>query len=187
MRLCPLSSFAIFKYSSRSLKRRVEMKKRSENDGVNRAIETFDHLLWEAITRASQVPISQFFEQSDDSARVVYKVDSLYIDCERIEEELEKMIEASLPIIKIKKKRNSYHELRQMCTHVSYQFFLDQIFDNDRRKTDIEFVKIGDAICAPCCGKHLNNTNELNNFIIKWESKKVSSGVYKFSFKITAK
>lgn len=190
-------------------------EKRSEHmetkERVRKAVETYDHLLWEAIIEVCGVALSKSFERMGNQVRVVYQTcaNEPYVSFEKthylerdprrqlrlIEIEVEKLVSLSLPIQKLGKK--SYETLsvaKHLCSRYSYQDFLQNIL---REKTEYEcdFVEFGRKgfggmgekgyICCPCIGEHLENTRDLATFKVDLQKpEKVGKDTYEFRFTI---
>ncbi len=162
-----------------------------ESEAVQRAIETYDHLLWEAIILVCGDALSKSFQRQGNRVRVVYQTagpDCLswsggYPDprghLPQIKEEIARLINLSLPIKKIGKKPRLMNEAKQLCSRLSYQDFLRNVAPLSKEgyinswsqyregwMYDCDFVEIGNRgkkgyICCPCVGQHLSNTKDL--------------------------
>lgn len=170
----------------------------SSESRVDRAIETYDHLLWEAVARVCGRAFSKAFNKVGQSVRVVYETDIDPRQCfGRIKEEIESLILKGLPIEKEQPGDGWMRELEEACSRKEYwQYFTS----SQHWEYPWEVVKIGfprseawkifpklqDWICCPCKGQHLQNTSELKNFNIELkEPKRVGQDRYEFRFSLT--
>lgn len=179
---------------------------------VQCAIETYDHLLWEAVIKVCGRAFSQSFSCKENRVRVVYRTvppDCLAgdeadprIQFQKIREVIDKLISLSLPIRKLGKNSRGTCKARKMCSQGSYMIFLentiplskvsfsDYLIRGEYEAYDCDFVEVGtwgekDYICCPCVGQHLENTRGLSNFKIDLqEPKRVGKGTYEFRFKV---
>ena len=178
---------------------------------INKAVETFDHLLWEAIIRVCGVALSKSFEQRENQIKVVYQTcaNEPYVSFERNHEserdprrqfqliitEIRKLIFLSLPVKKLEKK--SYEEANHLCSRYSYRDFLQSI-SREKKVSEYDFVEVGRRgfggmgekgyICCPCVGQHLENTRDLAVFEKNLhEPKKVGKDTYEFRFEVLIK
>lgn len=107
------------------------------SEGLLRAVETYDHLLWEAVARVCGVALSQAFAQDGGKVRVVYK--TCHNDphfwphggcpdprghLRQIEGEVAKLASLCLPIQKLGKKLREAYEAEQLCSRIGYKCFL---------------------------------------------------------------
>lgn len=108
-----------------------------EGEAVMRAVETYDHLLWEAIIRVCGMAFSQAFEQMESRVRVVYKTyDPKFPPLQskdpvdprgafwRIEAEAKRLISLPLPIRMLGEECRDYDVAGGLCSHPSYHHFL---------------------------------------------------------------
>jgi len=171
-----------------------EEKERSEHmetvKKISKAVETYDHLLWQAIINVCGIGLSRSFHQEGNNVRVVYT--TYYPDPEiqtkpftdpqekfsLIEKEVQRYISLSLPIRKIKLEQCRGMEEEDLCSSFSYRDFLLSKTMGDINLliglpgSKLEFVEMGsrgenDYICCPCVGQHLENTRDLALFEIK--------------------
>jgi len=157
------------------------MKKNQE--AIDRAIETFDHVLWGCIAKACAYAYSKAFEKKINEVRVVYQTSSDPREPKRfkqIKSYIEKYVKWALPIIK---------EMRPIERAGLMKFYLDYAIQQNL-KSSIEVVVIGPdhfyQIVCPCNGQHLENTGDLKKFnVVLQKPKKVGKNIYEFRFSIT--
>lgn len=170
---------------------------------VERAISTYDHLLWEAIARVCQQAFSQAFQQQGRAVRVVYKTT---LDpreyFEKIKKEIGVLISKELPVFKLGRRNYFLEEINHLCSRLEFSdhirqlptwkiFFKQSSEDFHVNYMDCDFVEIGikdqtdDYICCPCLGQHLAFTGQLQRFEIKLqEPRKVGKNNFEFRFEI---
>jgi len=182
---------------------------------VSEAIETYDHLLWEAVIRVCGRAFSKSFICKENLVRVVHQtVPPNYLSRKhndprwqlpKIEEVIEKFISQSLPIRKLGKSSRGTVESERMCSQRSYQVFLKNTISPSREYFEVylltgwrevyecDFVEIGNRgeesyICCPCVGEHLTNTQDLQGFEVNLQQpKRVGRDTYEFRFEVSQK
>jgi len=176
--------------------------KNAKKEEVERAIETYDHLLWEAVARICKQAFSQAFQKQGHAVRVVYKTTIDPRECfEKIKEEVGYLISKELLVRKLGNKIHSLREVEKLCSRVEYLDFFFSLkrpprpweiyfkqFDEDF-PADCDFVIIGtkqsDHLCCPCQGQHLDNTRQLQQVEIKLQRpSKVGKNNFEFRFEI---
>lgn len=191
------------------------MKSESVSEPVLCAIETYDHLLWQAVIKVCRIALSRSFRRDGNQVRVVYttfdRVDGV-IDLDNpvdprnqfseIKAMVEELIDWHLSIKKLGQVQRSISEARKLCSHYSYEkFLIDKVVDPNTTQTDLDFVRIGsfvelpahiDAlrwsayICCPCVGRHLENTRQLWDFVINLQPpKRVGKNTHEFRFEVS--
>jgi len=166
-------------------------KVKSEDDGINRAIETLDHLLWHAVLEINGYAQTVSFVQSGNTATVVYN--DFSHRTHHIGEVLtlvNQMIYDKDLIIKKIRRHDTYENMRSDCSKGRYEDWLKKIMEFQNKswsdKFRVEFVKIGNRISAPCCGKHLRTTSDLRGFVVIWTaSNSMLDGQWAFKFEVT--
>lgn len=183
-----------------------------QEEAVARALETYDHILWQSIINICGIALSRSFHQEENKVRVVYttynpdpeiQTKPLTDPQEKfslIEKEVQRYISLSLPIRKIKFSESDAENDNDLCSNYSYLFFMQDKIMGDiglllglPNRPDLEFVEIGKKgqdfyIHCPCVGQHLENTRDLTAFEIKLqEPKRVGKNTYEFRFSITEK
>ena len=170
---------------------------------VKKALETYDHLLWEAIIRVCGGAESKTFSHTANSVRVVYricKIDPRDVFLEIIAK-IEYFISRSIEIRKLGKEYRDSYAANNLCSRGHYQLFLRDVvlkeqgvdLDSDKIPVLCDFVEFNDRysnayICCPCIGKHLENTRDLSSFKVDLrEPKRVGNNVYEFRFQISVK
>jgi hypothetical protein len=127
-----------------------------EKKNFSPAIETLDHLLWEALLqdilkeRPNELALSQAYSCKDNAVRVVYKIclatttgiaSSLYYDpilrFKNIKSLVGDMIDDGLLIKKVRPHNISYGEAKAICSHLSYRKFL---FDTRTREEQLAIL-----------------------------------------------
>jgi hypothetical protein len=105
---------------------------------IPKAIETFDHLLWEAIIRVCGIALSKAFKREGNSVRVVYEIRDpglnfwrekpFYLDprghLDLIKKEIDYFISSTLPIKKEMSVWRFSREANAMCSNWCYNHFL---------------------------------------------------------------
>ncbi len=152
---------------------------------INRAIETYDHVLWECIAKACGFAYSQAFAKKGSRVRVVYRlspgIDPRQPDTfQLIQDLIQEYIDWGLSIIKTKMPDT---------TAGSTEYYLEYGKQIATRAL-VEVVIIGypthsSQIICPCQGWHLKNTKELKHFRVELKKpKKIGKDTYEFRFKI---
>lgn len=133
-------------------------------NNINRAVETYDHLLWEAIIRVCGIALSRSFHQYGNEVRVVYGVcpldptsqGSASVDPRReflqIETEVVRMISLSLPIRKLGLEFREVVAANNLCSSPSYRkFFNDKIvYYKPGIGEGYSLIKGSDGFLVPC-------------------------------------
>lgn len=154
-----------------------EYRKR-RNKAMQKAIETFDHLLWEMIARQCWGAISKTFQQQGTSVRVVYKTGS--DPREKIREIIERIVYyVTKEPLDIREGFVPWTELND-CYQV---FVLTEDFADQEGM--VKVVRFGDLFVAPCNNDHLASTADLTGCKISMQQpKRVGKEVYEFRFSI---
>jgi len=185
----------------------------SRPEEVSRALETYDHLLWEAIIRVCGLAFSKAFGREGNQVRVVYQthdpdfpgigqsVDPC-AEFSRIKSFVDELASSALPVIKLGRASRPFHVAAGLCTHASYQHFLlfgilseiDRIEILGRGSAgypvSCDFVEIGrrdgkEHICCPCVGDHLASTRDFQGFVVNLSvPKRVGRDTYEFRFAV---
>ncbi len=114
------------------------MEKSIQEEVVERAVETYDHLLWQSIINICGVALSKAFERKENSVRVVYEIRDMglnfwrekpfYLDprgrLDLIKKEVEHFISSALPIQKEMSSWRFSREANAMCSNWCYNHFL---------------------------------------------------------------
>ncbi len=183
---------------------------------ISKAVETLDHLLWEAIIRVCGMALSKTFELTENSVRVVYQTwNSKLRWCIKepidprdvflkVTAKVEYFISLHMRVRKLGKEYRNYNVANGLCSNPWYQLFLIDILakqdridlnclGNCQQLVLCDFVEFrhdysGQSFCCPCVGEHLSNTSELYNYNHEiHEPKKVGKNSYEFRFTVTAK
>ncbi len=145
---------------------------------VSRALETYDHLLWEVVIRNYDFAISKAFRRKGNQVSVVYKIrndrDSHFIgnvyrdrSCsmdprdygsENIGAEIRRWASLSLPIKKFGVKTYGADEAKFLCSHVSYWWFLEDMVKPSSRACHVlvgsrpgeRFLRQGEELAYTC-------------------------------------
>ena len=174
-------------------------------EAVSRAIETYDHLLWEAVIKVCGTALSRSFKQEGNRVRVVYQTFEFEPGAEwsedcpvdprqtinKIRDEVDRLISLALPIRKLGRTECDEHGAFLKCSNNSYfSFFTHTVMYRGEKSCD--FVKIGHGgqdgyICCPCVGEHLGNTKDLLGFNVNLQPpKRVGRDTYEFRFEVAA-
>jgi len=184
-----------------ALARMEGVMKNAKTEEVERAIETYDHLLWESVARICEQAFSQAFQKQGHAVRVVYKTTIDPRECfEKIKEEVGFLISKELPVRKLGRRMYWLREIEGLCSRIEYfnlrqlstrEIFSKQVSDDFHvDQIDCDFVMIGikdkaDYICCPCLGQHLDNTRQLQQVEIKLQRpSKVGKNNFEFRFEI---
>ena len=156
---------------------------------VERAVETYDHLLWEAIIRVCGGAISKGFRQQRGSASVTYEVPAdPRLHLQEIEQEIFSFIISGLSIAKT--SCGSLEELKEICSRDEYRKFVEdagRLWESPFRVVQIGKRRSEKWVSCPCDGEHLNCTGELNMFKIELKGpRNVGKDTYKFHFVISS-
>ena len=182
---------------------------------ISQALETYDHLLWEAIIRVGGVAFSKSFERRGNLIRVVYATYNEDSPSKapfdprpvfsQIEDGVFSFTTSSLPVIKLGYKSRGFTVASNLCSHPCYKDFLFNAVLTERKRIDLvcfgsmtlpiacDFVEIGnrsekDYICCPCVGEHLSYTSDLLSFkVVLQKPKKVGKHNFEFRFEIISK
>jgi len=187
-----------------------------KEERIRKAVETCDHILWQAVINVCGIGLSRSFHQEGNNVRVVYttycpdpeiQTKPLTDPLEQfslIKKEVKRYISLSLPVRKLKLKPCRGMEADGFCSSFSYRDFLLTKTMGDiglllgLPGSKLEFVEIGNRvkdgrdqdgyICCPCVGEHLENTRDLTAFKVDLrEPKKVGRNTYEFQFSVTEK
>lgn len=157
----------------------------NKDNELEKAIETLDHLLWEAIALFCKKAISKSYTLNGNKVKVVYKTEEDPRNCfEEVLQEIDVIISQNLFIKKEHIK--NLNDLKKICSRDEYFDFINHIARD--RENCLEVVKIGTVICCPCKGQHVKSTRELERFNIEI-SKPIRKGrdIYEFRFSVSLK
>lgn len=169
---------------------------------IDRAVETYDHLLWDSLIRICGLAFSKSFARKENSVRVVYQTHDPEFPgvvspvdpreaFQQIKTETNRLIALALPIRKLGIENRRFNVARSLCSHHCYLDFLlfgcgilteaDRLsilfMGNTQIPVFCDFVEIGDKgsngyICCPCVGEHLDLTSDLLRFEINLKKPK---------------